>query len=240
MAVEHVVVARRFHGPPDSGNGGYVAGILASRVAGPAEITLRAPIPLDRPLDLRRDEDGLILSDGGAPIAQARALPDFQLDVPELPGWDEAMACSRHGGSGAESEFHQCFVCGAGRLVGDGLRVLAQHIPPHDGKPAMAVAAWQAHEAFAGADGLIRPEFLWGALDCPGAVAVLSDEDPRIILTGRMSGVVEHLPKAGERCVVAGWALGAEGRKLYSGTAVADSTGRILARAAITWIVVRN
>jgi len=27
---------------------------------------------------------------------------------------------------------------------------------------------------------------------------------------------------------------------LYSGTAVADSSGRILARAFITWIVVRN
>jgi len=213
---------------------------LGIRFDGPAEITLRAPIPLDRPLDVQRGSDGLTLSDGATPIAQARALPDFKLDVPKLPGWDEAVACSLHGGSGAESEFHQCFVCGAGRKAGDGLRVLAQHIPAHDGKPAMSLAAWQTHEAFAGADGRIRPEFVWGALDCPGAVAVLAEDDPRIILTGRMSGVVEHLPKAGERCVVAGWAMGADGRKLYSGTAVADESGRILARAYITWIVVRN
>ena len=104
----------------------------------------------------------------------------------------------------------------------------------------MALAAWQTHDAFAQADGRIAPEFLWSALDCPGAVAVLGENDERIILTGRMTGRVDHLPRAGEKCVVAGWAIGGEGRKLYSGTAVADSSGRILARARITWIVVRN
>jgi hypothetical protein len=240
MAVEHVVVARRFHGPPDSGNGGYVAGLFGTRIKGPAEITLRAPIPLDRPLQLHRDGEHLAMRDGAATIAQARAVADFQLDVPDLPGWDQAAACSRHGGSGVDSDFHQCFVCGAGRAPGDGLRVLAQHLPPRHGRPAMALAAWQPHQACAGADGRIAPEFLWSALDCPGAVAVLGEDDPRVTLTGRMSGVVEHLPQPGERCVVAGWALGEEGRKLYSGTAIADSNGRILARARITWIVLRN
>ena len=117
---------------------------------------------------------------------------------------------------------------------------LAGRLPGHDGRPGMALAAWQTHPAFAGPDARIGPEYLWCALDCPGATAVLGEDDPRIVLTGRMTAVVEHLPVAGEACVVAGWALGGEGRKLYSGTAVADSSGRILARAHITWIVVRN
>jgi hypothetical protein len=39
-------VARRFCGPPDSGNGGYVCGFIAGFVEGAAEVTLRLPPPL--------------------------------------------------------------------------------------------------------------------------------------------------------------------------------------------------
>ena len=237
---ECVLITRRFHGPPDSGNGGYVAGLLGAHIAGPAEITLRAPIPLDRPLDVHAVGSRFDLKDGEILVAEAAPAIGFDLDVPFAPGWDEAMACATHGGSGVESEFHQCFVCGAGRVPGDGLRVLAQHLPATNGKPAMSLAAWQPHANFARTDGLISPEFLWSALDCPGAVAVLGEDDQRIVLTGRMAGIVEHLPRAGENLVVMGWSLGGEGRKLYSGTAVIDAAGKILARARITWIVVRG
>ena len=45
---QHVVVAEQFRGPPDSGNGGYVSGLLAgylspSAAAEGVEVTLRAP-----------------------------------------------------------------------------------------------------------------------------------------------------------------------------------------------------
>jgi hypothetical protein len=39
-------VARRFCGPPDTGNGGYVCGLIAGFVEGPAEVTLRLPPPV--------------------------------------------------------------------------------------------------------------------------------------------------------------------------------------------------
>ena len=47
---QHVVVAEQFRGPPDSGNGGYVSGLLAgylspSAAAEGVEVTLRAPTP---------------------------------------------------------------------------------------------------------------------------------------------------------------------------------------------------
>jgi hypothetical protein len=240
VTVQQLLFEPRFRGPPQSGNGGYVAGVLASYIAGPAEITLRAPVPLQRPLDLRPHGQGFTLQDGAALVAELRPAADFAFDPPSVPSWDDALRHAAHGGSGEESEFNRCFVCGRSRQPGDGLRVWAAHVPPRDGGPAMSLAAWQPHEAFARADGRIPPEYLWGALDCPGATAVLGEDDGRIVLTGRMAGVVEHLPRAGERCVVAGWALGAEGRKLYSGTAIFDATGRILARARITWIVVRG
>ena len=55
-----LVIDRRFRGPPNSANGGYVCGCLARHVAGDAEVTLRAPPPLERPLDVLTKADGAI------------------------------------------------------------------------------------------------------------------------------------------------------------------------------------
>jgi hypothetical protein len=41
-----LIVARCFCGPPDSGNGGCVCGLIAGFVEVPAVITLRLPPPL--------------------------------------------------------------------------------------------------------------------------------------------------------------------------------------------------
>ena len=48
-----VRINRRFRGPPDSGNGGYVCGLVAQALGGSdCEITLHAPPSLDRDLQL--------------------------------------------------------------------------------------------------------------------------------------------------------------------------------------------
>ena len=41
-----VVIEKRFCGPPNSGNGGYVCGLLAAHIEADAEVTLLAPPPL--------------------------------------------------------------------------------------------------------------------------------------------------------------------------------------------------
>src|SRR5690349_10167215 len=50
-AAQTLVVGEQFRGPPNSGNGGYVAGRLARELdpsaATAIEVTLRAPAPLD-------------------------------------------------------------------------------------------------------------------------------------------------------------------------------------------------
>ena len=43
-----IIINRRYCGPPNSGNGGYVCGRLARHISGGAEITLRSPPPLDK------------------------------------------------------------------------------------------------------------------------------------------------------------------------------------------------
>ena len=52
-------IPRRFNGPLDSGQGGYSAGVVAGFVDGPAEVSLRRPVPLDRPLAVAREDDGV-------------------------------------------------------------------------------------------------------------------------------------------------------------------------------------
>ena len=64
-----LIIEPRFNGPRLSGNGGYVGGVMAGKFArafggdGAVEITLRAPIPIDRRLRVVRDGDALLLRD---------------------------------------------------------------------------------------------------------------------------------------------------------------------------------
>jgi hypothetical protein len=47
-------------------------------------------------------------------------------------------------------------------------------------------------------------------------------------------------PKVGERCAVVGWRIGAEGRKLYSGTALYTEQGKLCGLATCTWILLKD
>jgi hypothetical protein len=74
----------------------------------------------------------------------------------------------------------------------------------------------------------------------PGPVAVEPGQEERRAaetLLGRFAVEIEELPRVGERCVVVGWPLGEEGRKLYAGTALLGEGERHLASARATWIV---
>ena len=68
-----IVIDRRYCGPPNSGNGGYVCGRLARHIRGGAEVTLRAPPPLDKQLDIvAMDEGRSELHDGATVVATAQ------------------------------------------------------------------------------------------------------------------------------------------------------------------------
>jgi hypothetical protein len=230
-----IVIDRQFNGPRLSGNGGYVAGVLAQHVDphGAVEVTMRAAVPIDTPLELRRCEDGRhALTHGSQLVCEARAAT-LDLEPPGLQPWMTDEPTAPEAGSDGDSDFHWCFVCGRGRAVGDGLRVFGQRV---EGK-SMSLAPYRAHTAHADRDGRINAAVLWGTLDCPGAWAAQSAEDSRPALTGRMTGRVLHRPAADDDCLVVGWKIGAEGRKLFAGTALYTRTGTLCALAATTWIV---
>ncbi len=240
--MDTITIAPGFNGPRLSGNGGYVGGVLAERYTrafggDTVEITLRAPIPIARPLQIVPEGEALMLRDGDMLLCEARAGSLAHLTPPPAPAdWSEVMRRADAGGSPPESDFGSCIVCGRGRAVGDGLRVLGSAGP----QPGYSLSCYLPHANHADSDGRIKPEFVWGTLDCPGAFAVQDPDDMRPALTGRMTAKVIEPPKVGERCAVVGWRIGAEGRKLYSGTALYTESGRLCALGTCTWILLRS
>jgi hypothetical protein len=221
LRVEQITIDGRFNGPVGSANGGYTCGLVAELLGGEAEVTLRSPPPLDRPLEVERADDRIRVLDGQRVVAEA-VPAQLELEIPPAPSFEEADAASARYPGFAEHAFPTCFVCGPEREPGDGLRIFAG--PLGDARVA---SPWVPTE--------VEPRIVWAALDCPGAIAV-GFPDRGETLLGRFAVRIDDLPEVGERCVVVGWPLGEEGRKLYAGTALYGEAGRPLARARATWI----
>ena len=107
-----VVVATQFRGPLESGNGGYVSGLLADYLLAPVaaegiEVTLRAPTPLDTPMEIRVDDEQASAYVGDTLIGQA--LPKkLELEVPAPPSFAQALAVQRgQRGSGCQHRKHR-------------------------------------------------------------------------------------------------------------------------------------
>lgn len=221
---ENITIARRYRGPVRSGNGGYTAGRLAAYVHGPAEVTLRLPPPLDRPLTIEQKDRRVLLLDGEELVADARpGAPDVDLPEPLTVAEAEAAA-SRHVGFSGEN-FSECFSCGA--RPEDGLCI---HVGPVAGRDLHA-APWKARE--------VSSEVVWAAIDCAGAYAVGGPGRGEVVL-GRMAAEICRLPREGEQCIVVAWPLGEDRRKLYAGTALLAANGEVLARSRQTWIAPKD
>jgi acyl-coenzyme A thioesterase PaaI-like protein len=107
----------------------------------------------------------------------------------------------------------------------------------HD-KAHRVAATWTPDETVTDDEGLVRPEFLWAALDCPGYFA--AEEHAGMALLGRMSAVLHRRVRAGEPLVVTGWPIDSEGRKHWVGSALHDAKGELVAVAKATWITLNQ
>jgi hypothetical protein len=221
LSGENITIDTRFTGPDGSANGGYSCGRVAAFVGADAvEVTLRLPPPLETPLAVEREDERVVVLDGDAVVAEAvPATVDVQ--PPAVSRAEAFEATARYTGFD-EHEFPNCFVCGPARKPGDGLRVFAGPV-----RPGIVAAPWDARE--------VAPEIVWAAIDCPGAFAAGYPNRGTVVL-GRMAARIDRLPADGEECVVVGWDLGADGRKLYAGTALLGADGRPCAVARQTWI----
>jgi hypothetical protein len=226
-----VVVAQRFVGPPNMGHGGYVAGLLGEHMPGCVQVTLRKPTPIDRPLSLLRAPDGrMLLQDGEQLIAEAEPAA-LSLEVPAPPTLAEtARAEQRSPAFRPPRGVHPvCFGCG--QHAQDGLRIFAG---PCEVAGQRLVAGRFDARPFADAQGRLARRYAIAALDCSGAFAYIVDER-RAGLVGRI--VIESYREleAAADCLVIGWQIGSEGRKLFAGTALFDPQGALCAAARATW-----
>jgi len=254
-----ITIDPRFNGPPGSGNGGYVCGRLADAIgATVATVRLRRPVPLDVPLRVQATAGGveLVGEDGGV-VAIARHGAELP-EVPALRPDAAALAAAQSRCiSFNEHPLPRCFVCGPRRARGDGLRIfvgrledvemnaptLSSFAAPQGGAqcgPAgteIWAAPWRPDATLAASDGRVGAEFLWAALDCPGAF-VHTDGNQANLLLGELAAEVAARPGVDEACSVLAWSLGGDGRKRFSGTALFGSDGSLLARARATWVEV--
>jgi hypothetical protein len=231
-----MIIGARYNGPPGSGNGGWSAGTFAAggvrrlqlgapdagprpgAAAGPVEVTLRRPPPLETPLTRHgtevRDPDGQL-------VAEVRPVPEFRtvVDPVDLP---TARAAAAAYPGLVDHPFPGCFVCGPERA--DGLRIFPGPLP--DGRTAAPFRVPDDVDAVT----------VWAALDCPGGWSVIAPGRPYVL--GRIAAVVEALPEPGDECVVTGAMAHAEGRKAEVHSSLYAPDGGLLAWARATWIAV--
>ena len=212
-----IVIDRRFRGPRGSANGGYACGLIARSVEGPAVVTLRSPPPLDVPLGVAEGR----VWDGDTLVAEV-APAQVDLEPVPPPSWEAAVAAQA---PDRDSPFPDCFVCGYAR--GDD----ALHIHAGPIGTGVVAAPWVPR------DDTVGEEFVWAALDCPGAYATGVSGRGTVVL-GRLAARIDRVPSAGERCVVVGWGLGVDGRKHHAGTALFAGS-ELVGVAQAVWIEAR-
>lgn len=155
------------------------------------------------------------------------------IDVPDPPTLEEAQSAEARYSGLRHHIYPGCFVCGPERERGDGWRIF----PGEIGEGRVA-AAWTPPRDFGGPDGMLEPEFIWAALDCPGYFAV--EKAAGLALLGRMAVAIHHPVPTGQPLVVQAWARGSEGRKHQAGTALHAADGTLLAAAHQTWITLHQ
>ena len=241
MSTSILRIASRFNGPVASGNGGYSAGLAAHLLgAESVEATLRAAIPLDCTLRALPTDTGLdVVTDDAAERILIMSLKPVALARPVVasPGLQAASVAAASFRGIEDHVLPTCFVCGPARAVGDGLRIFPDWTKDPAGvdnpNPFPIVAApWRPTPDLADASGRIAPEFLWAALDCPGAFAV--DKEP--ILLGRMSARIIERPHANHPLIAVAWAKDSDRRKHFAGTALFSEAGDLIAFSEQVWI----
>ena len=231
-----LLIGRQFSGPPDSGNGGYVCGVIAKDFPGPATAILGARVPLEQRLDILLEDNVMRLTDGeGGLIGRGEAADLSVLPTPpEAPSMRAARAAGERYIGLSQRVHPTCLTCGPERRPGDGLRVF---VGPIEGAPAGHVAGiWTPHADFADPQGLVPFELIWAALDCPGFFAWVAKEGRHGALLGTMTCEILRRPRCAEESIVMAWPLERSGRKETAGVALFAMNGELMARAHQVWI----
>jgi len=241
-----VTISHRFCGPPTSGHGGYTAGLLAGFLDTPATVTLKAPPPLDTPLDVVTQYYGGVElvgppgADGtpGIVCAVAERRAPLAVDEPKPVGYDVAGESEEGFIWRTAHPWPSCFACGTARDRGDAWRTAGGPTP--DGRHVASRAICPPD--LVSPDGTIPVEQIWVALDCitsaPLGLVGASWEPPWVL--GQLGVDVLAKVRADDELVLMAWPDddGLDGRKLFSAGAL-YANGRTVAVARATWVQLR-
>jgi hypothetical protein len=226
--LETISIPERFNGPLHSGNGGYCAGVIAERMSGFAEVSLRRPVPLGRQLELSPAADGsLRVLDGEEVVCEAEPASAPGVDAVPLPAvsLEQARRARERYRGPSDGLFSSCFVCGLARE--DSMEVFAGPVEGRD----LVASPWMPPEWTAGEDGRVRPEFVWAVLDCPTYFACYREGPQPLSFLVRLGARIVAPVQAEQEQVVIAWPAGSEGRKRHAGSAVLSAAGEVLAVA---------
>jgi len=230
---QNITIDERYKGPPNSGNGGYCCGVMATELSGAVEASLKMPPPLNKEVSIIVEDGGVQMLDGDQLVGSAKKTT-LDLTVPPLPS-PLNLVGSPVGAPGRPAKFEPfgtCFVCGHDRSHPDGLCIHSEMVEGHEG---LVAAEWGLSPEYGDARGMVRPEIMWSALDCPGYFACAPGE---AALLGRLTAEILAPLKAEATATVIGWDLGGSGRKRMCGTAIYAADGTLVAKAAGLWIIV--
>jgi len=233
LKTEYLEIAERFCGPPNSGNGGYVCGLLAKHLTGTVTARLKAPPPLKTKLLRKWTNDSARWVHDAAVIGDARTS-ELRLELPNCPTLAQAEQAAAAFPGFKSHLFPRCFVCGPAREAGDGLRIFSS---PLKGQTLHA-APWVPDESLTDDRGDVATEFIWAALDCPSGFAVLPVPQGMAIVLGELSASLDGSLVVGQPTVVTSWPIAHEGRRRTAVTAIHTADGQLIATACAVWIEV--
>ena len=201
---------------------------------GHAEVSLRRPPPLERPLTLRSDDDGgARLLDGEHVVASARPIAPLELDPPAPVGLAEAMRAADAWAWRGRHPFPTCYACGPDRAVGDGLRQLLGAV---EGRPDTFASPFIAPLELSDDEGYLTDLGLWASLDCPTGAAILARpiDAPSVLARLAVRGLGPV--RGGEPHVAVARFDAQDGRKRHTTAAIYDGDGNVLGVSSALWI----
>lgn len=233
---ETIRIDRRYCGPPDSGHGGYSCGLVAELIDAPTcAVSLRAPPPLDRDLEVRRHDGAVSVVEGSTLVAEG-APAELEVALPDPVSLEQAAESDLTGRWRHDHPFPTCFGCGVQRSQDEAIALIPG---PVAGREVLA-ARWIPLEYMVGHDGVVEPRFVWAALDCPTAFAVTNPGlTPHAL--ARLTARPGPAPVvAGRPHVVLAWHVDRAARKARGRAAILSGEGEVCGVSEGLWVALRD
>ena len=231
--MEHTLfIDKRYNGPPDSANGGYVAGLMTDFVEGDYEIMLKSPPPLETDLRLIIDDEGILELSVQDRIIATGVPVNFKINYPFPVGYENAVQATNYSPLRTMIE-NTCFGCGARP---DGMQLYSDIVKSYKQDKIVATKV-AIKDEYIDDSGNIKSEFLWTSLDCPGAHACMFFDPFPFVVLGRMTMHILKPIHSNQQYYVTAWQIAEkERRKYFASTALYSADDELHAYTKQTWI----